>query len=237
MGMLYDKLMQDIRFEEGLHSCMNCGVCSAICPAAEFYHYDPRVICHTVQTQDENAIEELLRSETIWYCGQCMSCKTRCPQNNTPGFVIMALRKLSQELGYFTESEKGRQQFAIKRVIGSNILQNGYCVHPDIVNPISHPEQGPVWEWIFTNTSEVMEKMGANYKQDGPGILRNIPQEDMAELNRIFEVTGGKKMFETIEKHTAKKAEELGMELPPEGIQNEYFEMVYTSDNGKHHTE
>jgi heterodisulfide reductase subunit C len=149
----------------------------------------------------------------------------------------MALRKLSQELGYFTESEKGRQQLAIKRVIGRNILQNGYCVHPDIVIPFSHPEQGPVWDWIFSNTSEVMEKMGANYKQDGPGILRNIPQEDLAELNRIFEVTGGNNMFETIEKHSTQKAEELGVDLPSEGIQNEYFEMVYTSDNGKHHNE
>ena len=123
MGILYERLMQDIRFVEGLHSCMNCGVCSAICPAAEFYHYDPRIICDTVQSHDESAIEALLRSETIWYCGQCMSCKTRCPQNNTPGFVVMALRKVSQELGYFTDSEKGRQQLALKRVIGHNILQ------------------------------------------------------------------------------------------------------------------
>jgi len=47
----------------------------------------------------------------------------------------MALRKLSQELGYFTDSEKGRQQFAIKRAIGENILRSGYCVNPDIVAP------------------------------------------------------------------------------------------------------
>lgn len=65
MGILYDRLMQDIRFVEGLNSCMNCGVCSAICPAAEFYHYDPRIICDTVQSHDESEIEALLRSETM----------------------------------------------------------------------------------------------------------------------------------------------------------------------------
>ena len=234
MGILYDRLMQDIRFVEGLNSCMNCGVCSAICPAAEFYHYDPRIICDTVQSHDESEIEALLRSETIWYCGQCMSCKTRCPQDNTPGFVVMALRKVSQELGYFTDSEKGRQQFALKRVVGHNILNSGYCVHPDIVTPDAHPEQGPVWDWIFTNTPEVMERMGANYKQEGPGILRNISSKDLAELDAIFEVTGCHKMFATIEKYSKIKADELNLQISKEGIDNEYFSSVYTNNDGTH---
>lgn len=49
MGNLTDQLNKDIRFIEGLKACMNCGVCTAICPAAEFYQYDPRIICDTVQ--------------------------------------------------------------------------------------------------------------------------------------------------------------------------------------------
>ena len=106
MAKLSELLMRDVRFREGLTACMNCGVCTAICPAAEFYKYDPRQICTIVQSKDEDKIEELLRSETIWYCGQCMSCKTRCPRGNAPGLVINALRGLSQELGYFTDSEK-----------------------------------------------------------------------------------------------------------------------------------
>ena len=74
---LYLELTKDIRFAEGLKSCMNCGICTAICPAAEFYDYDPRIIANTVQSKDEKRIEELLKSETIWYCGECMSCKTQ----------------------------------------------------------------------------------------------------------------------------------------------------------------
>ena len=42
------RLREDIHFMEGFNSCMNCGVCTAICPAAEFYNYDPRVIVETV---------------------------------------------------------------------------------------------------------------------------------------------------------------------------------------------
>ena len=154
---LIDSLKKDIHYIESLNSCMNCGVCTAICPSAEFYNYDPRIIADTVQRQDEESIEGLLKSDTIWYCGECMSCKTRCPRCNTPGGIIMALRRLSQEKGWFTESEKGRQQFALKRILGNNILNYGYCVTPDIVKPEMHPEQGPVWEWIYEHRDEVFE--------------------------------------------------------------------------------
>ena len=125
----HEMLMKDIRFEEGLKACMNCGVCTAICPAAEFYNYDPRQVVDTVQSGDNDEIEKLLKSETIWYCGECMSCKTRCPRGNAPGLVIMALRGLSQDLGFFVESEKGRQQLAMKRIVGQWILDRGYCLY------------------------------------------------------------------------------------------------------------
>jgi heterodisulfide reductase subunit C len=148
----------------------------------------------------------------------------------------MALRKVSHELGYFTDSEKGRQQFALKRVIGHNILQSGYCVNPDIVSPFAHPEQGPVWEWYYSNTPEVLEKLGGNYKQDGPGILRKVPEESLEELDKIFEVTGCYEMFEAIEKNSQEKAGELGLKITPEGIDNEYFAEVYTANNGSHNS-
>ena len=146
MGKYFDMLMEDVRMKEGLHSCMNCGVCTGVCPAAEFYNYDPRQIVSIVQTRDDEAIERLLKSDTIWYCGECMSCRPRCPRGNTPGYVIQALRTLSQKLGFFVESEKGRQQLALKRIIGENILRTGYCIVPRLVKPDLHPEQGTVWK-------------------------------------------------------------------------------------------
>jgi heterodisulfide reductase subunit C len=125
----YQMLKEDVRFEEGITACISCGTCTAICPAAEFYNYDPRLIAETVQTGDNQKIVELLTSDTIWYCGECMSCKTRCPRDNTPGLLIMALRHLAMKTGLFTASEKGRQQIVIKRSIGEWILKYGYCVY------------------------------------------------------------------------------------------------------------
>lgn len=233
MGKYYDLLLEDIRFEEGLNACMNCGVCTAICPAAEFYDYDPRKIVDVVQTKDDEAIINLMKSETIWYCGECMSCKTRCPRGNAPGLIIMALRSLSQDLGFFVESEKGRQQLALKRTVGQWILDHGYCLYLEGVGTSLHPEQGPVWDWIQDNWSDLFKKMGANYKGDGPGILRKIPEEAMDELRKIFEVTGGMKRYENIEKFSKAKAEEMDMTLD-EGIDNEYFRYIYKTNNGCH---
>ena len=140
-----------------------------------------------------------------------MACVTRCPRKNAPGLVIMALRSLSQEEGFFTDSEKGRQQLALKRTVGENILKRGYCVSPHIVTFEDHPETGPVWKWERENMYDVFERLGANLDGDGPGAMRKIPQESLDELDRIFEVTGGKARFDKIEEASAAKARELGM--------------------------
>jgi len=236
MEDLYSLLMKDVRFEEGLNACMNCGVCTAICPAAEYYYYDPRRVIDMVQSRNNKVILDLLKSETIWYCGQCMSCKTRCPRGNTPGLVIMALRKLSQELGYFTESEKGRQQFAIKRFVGGNILTHGYCVASYVLNPEDHPEQGPVWKHFYDNLDGVLARCGGELNgKEGP--TRKISNDVLDELKDIFDVTGASRFFERIEVASEKKANEMGLEFKKEGVDFEYFRYVVTADNGNHQSE
>lgn len=229
MSEIIKKLKEDIHFIEGMNSCMNCGVCTAICPSAEFYNYDPRMIVDIVQRNDEQEIDELLKSETIWYCGECMSCKTRCPRANTPGLIIMALRRISQEMGYFVLTEKGRQQYALKHVIGDNILNLGYCVTPGIVKPELHPEQGPVWEWIYENLDDVYERLHSNYRKPGPGTLREVDTESMNELRTIFEVTGGMDFMNHIEDCSRKIADKAGIDL-----EDSYFLKTYMENNGKH---
>ena len=231
MGKYYDMLMEDIRMREGMKACMNCGVCTAVCPAAEFYNYDPRQIVSTVQTQDDDAIERLLRSETIWYCGECMSCRPRCPRDNTPGYVIQALRTLSQKLGFFVESEKGRQQIALKRTVGDNILRTGYCLTPRLINPDLHQEQGPVWRWIYDNDKEVYGRFNPHYMEEGPGALRRISDDAMAEIRSIFEETGGVAFFDRIEECSDRKARELGFD----GANDEYVMYTYTTNSDTHH--
>ena len=201
MGKYFDMLMEDVRMQEGLTACMNCGICTGVCPAAEFYCYDPRQIVNTVQTRDDDAIEKLLRSDTNW-----------------------------QRLGFFTDSEKGRQQFALKRTIGQNILSSGYCVRPEFVDPDLHPEQGPVWKWVYDHAKDVFERFGDNYGQTGPGACRKIDEQSMEELHSIFRETGGSAFFENIERRSDEKAREMGFE----GADDAYFRSVFTANSGEH---
>ena len=213
MAKLYDELTKDYRFREGLKTCINCGTCTAICPAAEFYKYDPRKILDTVQRRNEGDIEALLKSDTIWYCGECMSCVTRCPRGNGAGLVIMALRNLSARKGWFTCSEKGRQLWPLTKTLTDNILNTGYCLHPSTIRAEDYPEAGPVMEWMLDNKEEVYGRLGANYEGKGPGVLRDIPQEDLDELRAIFDETGGTERIRAVERASREKAAELGMDF------------------------
>lgn len=228
MGRLYDLLMKDYRLKEGLNACINCGTCTAICPAAEFYRYDPRWIVDTVQSKDEEAIEALLRSDTIWYCGECMSCVTRCPRKNAPGLVVMALRSLSIDLGYFIESEKGRQQYVLSKELCSNILDYGYCVCPRRFDYARHPEAGRVWEWEEQHLDDVFERLGGNLDGEGPGAGRRIPREDLDQIKRIFDETGGTARMETVRLAGERKAAELGL------TEEEFSRKVYSECSDKH---
>lgn len=228
MSKLYDLLMQDYRLREGLNACINCGTCTAICPAAEFYRYDPRRIVDIVQSRDEAAIEELLKGETIWYCGECMSCVTRCPRKNAPGLIVMALRSLSIDLGYFIESEKGRQQYVLSEELCSNILDYGYCIYPRRFDYARHPEAGRIWEWEEKHLDDVFARLGGNLDGEGTGAVRRIPREDRDQLKRIFDETGATVRMETVRKAAERKAAELGLS------DEEFAEQVYTTCSPHH---
>lgn len=237
MGKYYELLQQDVRFKEGMTACMNCGMCTAVCPAAEFYNYDPRQIMDIVQSGSDQNIEALLSEEQIWYCGECMSCRPRCPRANTPGYVIQALRKLAQQTGLFVHSEKGRQQLAIKRTIGQNILDIGYCIHPQRISPSLHPEQGPIWEWIYKNDVDIYKRFDPNYDTFEAGAMRRIDQKSLDEIRAIFDLTGGTEFFETIEEHSAKAASKEGMTENIDGKEratDEYMMKVFQTNDGTH---
>ncbi len=225
MPTLYEQLEKDVRYREGLKACFNCGVCTAICPAAEVSDYDPRMVMNIVQERDEAELEKLLKSDTIWRCGECLSCKTRCPRGNVPCYVIQSLRALSIETGFFTESEQGRKQLAVKRTVGDHILKYGYCVYIDEVDLEMYPEQGPVWEWLRENREKMLHRLGTSYKKDQAGTLRKTSEDSLNDLKKIFDETGGTRRFEKIEKYSSEKAKELNINF--EEGKDDYFKYLY----------
>lgn len=222
---LLEELKKDFRFKEGLKSCINCGTCTAICPAAGVSDYDPRIIADTVQNGNEEEITELLKSDSIWLCGECLSCKTRCPRGNTPGYIIQSLRALSIEIGLFIHSKQGQKQLALKRTIGEHILKYGYCVFIDEIDTEMYPEQGPVWDWLKKNRKKILEKFGSSYKKLQSGTLRQISEESLGDLKRIFDETGATERFNKIENFSKQNALVKGIHFS-EG-KDEYFNEMY----------
>jgi heterodisulfide reductase subunit C len=224
MNSLYSELEKDVRYREGLNACINCGICTSVCPAAEVSDYDPRMVVDTVQQKNESLLLELLKSDTIWRCGECLSCKTRCPRGNVPCYIIQSLRSLSIETGLFAESAEGRKQLVVKRTVGDHILKYGYCVYIDEVRNEWYPEQGPVWEWLRENRENTLSRFGTSYRQTKAGTLRNTAKESLEDLRKIFDETGGTARFNKIEEFSAKKAAESGKEFT--GERDEYFNML-----------
>ncbi|MHC1707891.1 MAG: 4Fe-4S dicluster domain-containing protein [Bacteroidales bacterium] len=203
---LFHQLEGDVRYQEGLNACISCGTCTAICPAAQFSDYDPRSLVEMVQYHDENVLVQLLTGDLIWRCGECLSCKTRCPRGNTPGYLVQALRGLSIKSGLFAESGQGRLQLSLVNTVGKHMLEYGYCVHIDEVDTDYYPEQGPVWEWYRANRISILKQLGANYKQEGAGTLRKISEQSLADLKAIFLETGAIERFRQIEEGVIKSS-------------------------------
>ncbi len=67
--------------------------------------------------------------------------------------------------------------------------------------------------------------------QAGPGAGRTIDAEAIGEINRIFEVSGGKAFFDRIEEASDRKAREMGF---TDGATDEYMMQTYTANSNTH---
>ena len=71
--------------------CMKCGKCSASCPSYNEMDIKPHQFVSYVQNED---IESLVNSKSLWKCLSCFACVERCPRDVKPGKLIDAARQL-----------------------------------------------------------------------------------------------------------------------------------------------
>ncbi len=71
--------------------CMKCGKCSASCPSFNEMDIKPHQFVSYVQNED---IESLVKSKSLWKCLSCFACVERCPRDVKPGKLIDAARQL-----------------------------------------------------------------------------------------------------------------------------------------------
>ncbi len=103
-----DRLSPDGRL---LRRCIQCGTCTASCPAAHAMELSPRQMWRMVQLGFE---EEVLRSRTMWLCSICYQCQVRCPRGIPLTDTITRLKEmaLQRQLAASRESVAFYRAFA-----------------------------------------------------------------------------------------------------------------------------
>lgn len=71
--------------------CMQCGRCSANCPAAMKMELLPHRVVWEVSCGNASA---LLAADAPWHCLSCLACEARCPRGVSPAKIMEALRLL-----------------------------------------------------------------------------------------------------------------------------------------------
>ncbi|MCK4449130.1 MAG: (Fe-S)-binding protein, partial [Anaerolineae bacterium] len=100
--------MAEISFTDQVNSlsgqtiqlCYHCHKCTAGCPAAFAMEYGPDRILRLIQFGQR---ERLLTSRDAWLCLGCEMCGAFCPNEIDIGEVMIALKEMSEEIGYRVE--------------------------------------------------------------------------------------------------------------------------------------
>ena len=135
---IFQDIQGDLRFDHELNGCLNCGICTATCPAAHYYDFSPREIVQLLWTENLEGIYDAMQ-EKIWSCAQCYTCAARCPFGNSPGGLVMLMRETAIKHGM--ESAKSVLR-PFSRVM-LKLISTGNQLSPDMINPEGFADWGP----------------------------------------------------------------------------------------------
>ncbi|MEG0068259.1 MAG: 4Fe-4S dicluster domain-containing protein [Cetobacterium sp.] len=76
--------------KERIDDCMQCGKCSAGCPANAGMDVLPHQVIRFLQIGDVDSIKN---SKSIWNCAACFTCESRCPRNVSVSKLMEAVRQ------------------------------------------------------------------------------------------------------------------------------------------------
>lgn len=88
---------------DAIRSCIQCGMCTGSCPTASRWDYPPRQAIAMVRAGLRN---ELLSSNSMWFCASCYICTVRCPRDIKPTDIMHALEILAIRDGLSTKRSR-----------------------------------------------------------------------------------------------------------------------------------
>ncbi|WP_042707145.1 ferredoxin:CoB-CoM heterodisulfide reductase subunit HdrC [Methanobrevibacter wolinii] len=172
---------------EGLLKCVQCGMCTSVCPAAQHSDYNPRSMVERVLEGDNTIVED----EDIWYCFYCYTCHSICPVDNSPCEVNQVLRQIAIDKGIADEHLIPFLGF------GDSFLNHGIGGIPENFFPEMREDIGEDW-WDFkTHLDDVRTHLGLDPV---------FPSEDaIVEVSTILKACGFEDRINKIRNHKNNK--------------------------------
>lgn len=87
---------------KSLAQCLQCGSCGGSCPSGPDMEHTPRQLFAMVMAGME---DEVLSSNTPWYCVSCYYCTVRCPQQIPVTDLMYTLKRMAIAQGKYRESD------------------------------------------------------------------------------------------------------------------------------------
>lgn len=84
-----------------LETCIQCGTCGGSCPSGPDMDHTPRTIFAMVEA---GMRDQVLRSNSPWYCVSCYYCMVRCPQEVHITDIMYTLKRMAVKEGMYKES-------------------------------------------------------------------------------------------------------------------------------------
>ena len=92
---LKDRFFKKYHGEE-IQKCIQCGTCSGSCPFAPYMDFGPRQLFAMAREGD---MDEVLNSNTMWFCVSCYNCVVKCPRDISITDHMYSLKKMAAKEG------------------------------------------------------------------------------------------------------------------------------------------
>lgn len=102
---LYERVVAATPGGAPLGQCLQCGSCGGSCPSAPDMDHTPRAIFALIAAGLE---DEVLSSNTPWFCVSCYACTTRCPQQIPITDIMYTLKEMAIKAGRYEHPHAAR---------------------------------------------------------------------------------------------------------------------------------
>ncbi len=166
---------------EHILACIQCGTCTGSCPMATQMEYPPRKIIAMIRAGKR---DEVLSSNSMWFCLSCYMCTARCPRGVRPTEIAHALESLANQQGF---SIGGTSTPNFYRSFVSSIRSNGrvhefgmmvkyyLSILPELVShPVATLRMAPLGLKLFSHKRLPLKATRIRGRQDLSRIIQKF---------------------------------------------------------------